>query len=596
MDKLFISILNNALVASWIILAVIALRMLFKKTPKWINCLMWVLVAIKLVIPFRIESIFSLIPTANPVPADIEYSEVPRIDTGFATVNTVINPVLESNFSATETASANPMQVIIGIAAIVWIWGVALLIIYGLTSFILLRKKVKDATPASESIYKCDTIESPFIFGIIKPHIFVPETLNECDYACVIEHEKAHIQRRDYIWKPMGFAILAVYWFNPLCWVAYILLCKDIEYACDEKVTKDKDKEWKAKYCQALLNCSSQRRLVSACPVAFGEVSVKERIKSVINYKKPALWIAVFAIIGCVLVGVFFLTNPKAESTGNDEFIVDESLNDVNKREKLAQYLEDVIAEDFLNEYDFDSISVEVEPLDNDGFSGVMKIRSSNVVENDFGAICSGYLDKYLKAYSAYFNESLITKRNVSGEKVTRNEIDDTNQNKPLWGIVINADNVTSQGCVITVHQDGTEIIGYINIGSKYELDYWDDELGWTSLDEIPSDYVRTWTDMAYAIEQGSTNSWKVNWEDLYGNIAVGKYRIKKEVMLVRGPGDYDKAICCAYFEINMDSAELSDAKREAIEEQLELEKKIQEEQSALMEKYKAYKNSLKDR
>ena len=322
MDKLFITILNNALVASWIILAVIICRQLFRKAPKWINCVLWGLVAIRLIIPFSIESIFSLVPSAKPVPVDIEYAKVPQINSGIPAINTIVNPVLENNFVADEIASANPMQIVIFILSHVWIIGVAGLFIYAVVSSFMIKRRVRTAQLIEKGIYECDNIESPFILGIVRPRVYVPVCMDKESYECVLEHEKAHIKRLDHIWKPLGFLILAVYWFNPLCWIAYIMLCKDIEYACDERVTRDKDKDWKAKYCQVLLDCSSQRRLVSACPVAFGEVSVKDRIKSVINYKKPAFWIIVAAVVISVIVAVCFMTNPRKEESAEKESLI----------------------------------------------------------------------------------------------------------------------------------------------------------------------------------------------------------------------------------------------------------------------------------
>lgn len=311
MGKIFILILNNALVAGWMILAVIVFRLLFKKAPKWMNCLLWGMVAIRLLIPFSIESIFSLIPSAKPIPANIEYAQIPQIDSGIQSINTVINPVLADNFAVNEVASVNPIQIVIIIFSYVWIIGVVGFMIYALVSFFLLKKRVRNSVSLNREIMKCKSIDSPFILGIIKPCIYVPDAMDAESYACVIEHEKTHIKRGDHVWKPLGFLILSVYWFHPLCWLAYIMLCKDIEYACDEKVTRDKDKEWKAKYCQVMLDCSAQRRMISACPVAFGEVSVRDRVKSVLNYKKPAFWIIIVSIITTVIVAVCFMTNPK---------------------------------------------------------------------------------------------------------------------------------------------------------------------------------------------------------------------------------------------------------------------------------------------
>ena len=318
MDKLFITIVNNGLVASWIILAVIVLRKLLNRIPKWVNCLLWGLVAIRLAIPFSIESIFSLIPSAKPVPADIEYAKIPKIDSGMHAVNTVINPVLENHFAVKEIASVNPIQVIIFISSYIWMIGVIGLLIYAFVSFIMLKRQVKNAQAIDKGIFRSGTIDSPFILGFVKPSIYIPDYLDDEAYICVTEHEKAHIKRGDFIWKPFGFLILSVYWFNPLCWFAYIMLCKDIEYACDEKVTKDKDKNWKATYCQVLLDCSSKRKMIAACPVAFGEVSVKDRIKFVIHYKKPTFGMIVLAFVACIVVGICFLTNPKTTEISDD--------------------------------------------------------------------------------------------------------------------------------------------------------------------------------------------------------------------------------------------------------------------------------------
>ena len=318
MDKLFITIVNNGLVASWIILAVIVLRKLLNRIPKWVNCLLWGLVAIRLAIPFSIESIFSLIPSAKPVPADIEYAKIPKIDSGMHAVNTVINPVLENHFAVKEIASVNPIQVIIFITSYIWLIGVIGLLIYAFVSFIMLKRQVKNAQAIDKGIFRSGTIDSPFILGFVKPSIYIPDYLDDEAYICVTEHEKAHIKRGDFIWKPFGFLILSVYWFNPLCWFAYIMLCKDIEYACDEKVTKDKDKNWKATYCQVLLDCSSKRKMIAACPVAFGEVSVKDRIKFVIHCKKPTFWMIVLAFVACIVVGICFLTNPKTTEISDD--------------------------------------------------------------------------------------------------------------------------------------------------------------------------------------------------------------------------------------------------------------------------------------
>lgn len=316
MNSIFINIFNNSLVASIVIGAVLIARLLMKKAPKWMNGILWGIVAIKLVCPFSIKSIFSLIPSEKPIPADIEYMTTPAVDTGIQRIDSGINQTLVQ-FSPTPAASANPMQIIVGIAAVVWVAGIALMLLYYAVSVFRIRQRLRAANMLEDNIYECEAIDSPFIFGVIRPRIYLPLQMSEAAFDCVINHERMHIKRRDYLWKPVGFLILTVYWFNPLCWVAYILLCKDIEFACDERVIKDKDKEWKTYYCQTLLDYGISRKMITSCPVAFGEVSVKDRVKSVLSYKKPAFWIICVSLVACIVMAVCFLTGPKKESDIN---------------------------------------------------------------------------------------------------------------------------------------------------------------------------------------------------------------------------------------------------------------------------------------
>lgn len=319
MNRVFFEILNNAFAANWLIVAVIILRILLKKTPKWISCLLWGLVALRLVLPFSIESVFSLIPNTSYALATMEYSTSSGTDTDMQIqmVNGVVNPVIANYFTPDPMASANPIQIWIFVLGVVWVIGIVLMLLYALISTLMLKRKVSVSIRLMDNVYECDEIESPFILGVIRPRIYLPSGMEEVMKECVLAHEKTHLKRGDHFWKPFGFLILAVYWFNPFCWIAYILLCRDIEYACDEKATKDMDKSWRADYCQALLQCSTRRRMISACPVAFGETGVKERIKSVLNYKKPAFWMIVIALVACVIVSVCFMTNPKTEEKMN---------------------------------------------------------------------------------------------------------------------------------------------------------------------------------------------------------------------------------------------------------------------------------------
>ena len=314
MSELFLKILNMSISASWLVLAVLLLRLALKKAPKWVSVLLWGIVAVRLICPFSVESVLSLIPSAETISPEIMMDPTPQIHTGVDALNNVINPVVLESFTPDPLTSMNPLQLWIPLAAIVWLAGVALMLLYTLVSYHLLRGKVRSAVRLQDNIYQSENVGSPFVLGILNPKIYLPFHLADKDMEYVLAHEKAHIHRKDHWWKPIGFLILAVHWFNPLLWLGYILLCRDIELACDEKVIKDIDGENRADYSQALLACSVSRRSIAACPLAFGEVGVKERIRSVMGYRKPAFWVIIAGIVVCAAVAVCFLTDPKPNS------------------------------------------------------------------------------------------------------------------------------------------------------------------------------------------------------------------------------------------------------------------------------------------
>ena len=277
---IFLKIVNMSISAGWIVLIVLLMRFLLKKAPKWINVLLWSIVAIRLICPFTIESMLSLIPSAETVSPEIMISKSPEINSGVPIINSVVNPVINELYAPEPSASANPLQILIPVAAALWLVGIAALLIYTLVSFLRLKSKIGTAVLLKENIYQSENISSPFVLGVIKPKIYLPFYMNERDIPPVVAHEKAHIQRKDYLWKPLGFLILTLHWFNPLVWLGYVLLCRDIELACDEKVVKTLSNEQRADYSEALLTCSVNRRMIAACPLAFGEVGVKDRVKS----------------------------------------------------------------------------------------------------------------------------------------------------------------------------------------------------------------------------------------------------------------------------------------------------------------------------
>lgn len=458
MADVFYKILQMSISASWLILAIVVLRIFLKKVPRKIICFLWALVAIRLVCPFAIESRFSLIPDTQGIFADYENQlenagtdnvnaglpdisgavggaldnegaaggnadmasgklnneidnaagnitagntaggnitggsvsdggiaagniadknnmsgNIPNISNGNAMAvdnpdrvnNGGLNDISGGNFEGNldnadnnlsgaatsdnqKAAAGNPGYTAIlagklggislGRLAFIWTAGCVILLLYAVCSYILLRRKTGAAFNNGENIYICDDIDTPFILGTLSPKIYIPSLLTEEERSYVIAHEKAHLKRLDCVWKPLGFILLAVYWFNPLSWVAYILLCRDIEIACDERVIADKDIEYKKQYAMTLLNCSSPKKMVSACPLAFGEVSVKTRIKTVLNYKKPAFWLVLAAVAACVVVMVCFMTNPKSSAPDN-ESAADENIDESSSAEPDSEKL-----------------------------------------------------------------------------------------------------------------------------------------------------------------------------------------------------------------------------------------------------------------
>ena len=312
MAEIFIKLLNTSIAASWLIIAVVLVRVTFRKNPKWINCILWALVGIRLFCPFSIQSAFSLIPSNEIIsPEVVHYEQIPAISSGVGRIDNVVNPILEQKFEVSPEASVNQLYVWSTFAGIVWMVGVWMLAMYALISYFLLKRRVRESIHLNDKVYICDRIQNPFILGILKPHIYLPSQINDMQTKSIIAHEQAHICRLDHWWKPLGYLLLIVYWFNPLCWLAYVLFCRDIEMACDEKVIRDMDVEAKKEYAMVLLSCNMPRKMIAACSLDFGVVGVKERVKGVLSYKKPTLWIMIVAPITCFIVAVCFLTNPQ---------------------------------------------------------------------------------------------------------------------------------------------------------------------------------------------------------------------------------------------------------------------------------------------
>lgn len=313
MDDVFLKLVNLSISASWLILAVLVLRVVLKKAPKWVMPLLWGVVALRLVCPFSIESALSLIPSAETIPSEIVTETREPVLYEQATLDIVTNPTLPSAAEVPVGVSRQQAQVDFNIYSVLWLAGMAALLVHALVSAGKLKKKLATAILLRDNIYESEFVDSPFVFGVVKPNIYLPMHMDEGTAAYVIAHERAHLARRDHWWKVLGYLVLALHWFNPLVWAAYILFCRDIELACDEKVVKGLDGAARADYSQALLSCAAPRRAVAACPLAFGEGNIKTRVKSALHYKKPAFWVAAVAVLAVVIVAVCFLTNPKSE-------------------------------------------------------------------------------------------------------------------------------------------------------------------------------------------------------------------------------------------------------------------------------------------
>lgn len=313
MDDVFLKLVNLSISASWLILAVLVLRVVLKKAPKWVMPLLWGVVALRLVCLFSIESALSLIPSAETIPSEIVTETREPVLYEQATLDIVTNPTLPSAAEVPVGVSRQQAQVDFNIYSVLWLAGMAALLVHALVSAGKLKRKLATAILLRDNIYESEFVDSPFVFGVVKPNIYLPMHMDEGTAAYVIAHEHAHLARRDHWWKVLGYLVLALHWFNPLVWVAYILFCRDIELACDEKVVKGLDGAARADYSQALLSCAAPKRAVAACPLAFGEGNIKMRVKSALHYKKPAFWVAAAAVLAVVIMAVCFLTNPRSE-------------------------------------------------------------------------------------------------------------------------------------------------------------------------------------------------------------------------------------------------------------------------------------------
>ena len=421
--QLFVGSLNLAVAASWLIVVLLLLRPLLKRlAPKWVLCALWALVAVRLVCPVALQSdlsVYRLAGDAVQSSGQVTYFQ----DTGFcgdvryrpATLLPGVSAETPSTPDstvpdATTAADAIPQpqtparSVDMNLPSILWAVGIYVMLMLALAGYLSLREDVAASIPLEGNVYLCDSIKSPFILGMFRPCIYLTSGMDEAARVCVLRHERAHLRRGDHLWKPLGFLLLAVYWYNPLVWAAYILFCRDMELACDERVIRDMAAEERATYSQALLDCSRGRHWVAACPLAFGEVGVKTRVKAVLWYKKPAFWAVLAAVVVCAVVAVCFLTNPKG--TENEES--DQSPASYQNVALVAYQTDTVTLTGYAGDVETTSGSTLGKLLSNADWTFLREGRADDGTDEDYTILAQVNDDTTLRFYAAAPGESTV--------------------------------------------------------------------------------------------------------------------------------------------------------------------------------------------
>ena len=352
MYGIFTKMLNMSLSAGILVIAVIFLRLILRKIPKKYICVLWALVAISLVCPVNIPcplSVFKLLGSNIGADGKVEY---------FRYNEKTEKPKLTFSVPALVDDNASPDSITVGLhtssiylPAIVYIWmaGAAIMLLYSIISYLYLKRQVAASIPERDNVYICDEIKSPFILGIVSLRVYLPSGMSEDVRDNVIAHERAHLKRRDYLWKPLGFILLAVYWFNPVMWAAYVLFCRDIEAACDERVIQNMDKDGRIGYSEALLACAVHRIRITVCPLAFGENAVKGRVRRVLNYRKPGFWVGILSGAVCIAAALVFLTSPSGVKAGEKDRLrdieIDYGESYIYSRQDMDEAIEVIIGE-----------------------------------------------------------------------------------------------------------------------------------------------------------------------------------------------------------------------------------------------------------
>ena len=571
MSEFFLKVLNLSISATWLVLAILAARLLLKKAPKWVSVLLWGLVALRLVVPFSLESTFSLIPSTEVIGPEIMIDATPEIHTGIESLNRVINPIITETFAPNPATSANPLQILIPVAAVIWCIGMVLMLGYTLLSYWRLRWKLRTAILLRGNVYHSDQIPTPFVLGIFRPRIYLPTHTDPQDIPNVIAHERSHIRRHDHWWKPLGFTLLSVHWFNPAMWIAYILLCRDIELACDEKVVKEMPPAQRADYSQSLLNCSITHRSISACPLAFGEVGVKQRVRNVLSYKKPAFWVLLLCILLCTALAATFLTDPKQPLetlVGKTFRLTDVVYADpryssiyVIENEDNAYAITKDITLMATNENDSQNIwnklgQLEVIELTERNFDDLFfdisnpspaSIRKHTV--HSFRTTHNSGFDTRLYYFLQLDDGTLYLAHGYENEDYTlirwlfRLESVPELDQLPDWGISAVAEDVTPIGATFRfVMENVTE--GEFIYGDDYCLQRLENGI-WVDLEPLQEPVFFT---IGYTL--GPNHAYYHEWDDIYGTLPIGHYRFGKTVTRQLSPSKNQSLTVWAEFDL----------------------------------------------
>lgn len=610
-ESMFTGVLNQSISASWLIFAVILIRVCIKKIPKSLHYVLWALVAVRLLCPISIESPWSLVPvievSSQESEADslavgeqgyldeMDYAkvvlqnmelEVPEQNKSDVSVEVLADEVVDLTDVSTSKGSFSIGSALL-LAAGIWLLGIVVIVFSSVIGVIRLKNQVGASLQIGEQVWMCDAIQSPFILGLISPRIYVPSFITKEQLPLILAHENEHLKYRDHWWKPFGFAILTIHWFNPLVWIAYILMCRDMELACDERVIRHMGEAEKKQYSRSLLLCNNPRYLISACPVAFGEIGVKERVKSILDYKKPSIWMLGIGVCVCIIIAVCFMTNPKRITLNVDvEKVAKIELQSGSSGKEIEITDEDVILRitDHINKLEFqkkgstaghggwsywltwyDAEGNEMESFTTVGENRIAKDDyfyqsvNGNLDEDYYKQLLQGIADtdEIIRYNGREYKKSTLCNATLRWLEMTEMERSLSSYFPPefavfaeKWGVTLDVEDVTPTSLTLKCTQSGGRPTGELQTGTWYVLQTWTQEYGWREVDYLPHEYEIAWTQEAWIIPMNDTCEWEVNWEWLYGELPEGKYRIGKEIMDFRDAGDYDSTIYYAEFEI----------------------------------------------